>query len=422
MSPRHLLNAKAPRKRVAVIGAGVVGLACALRLKRDGHEVRLYDPETPGSQTSYGNAALIMTAQNTPLSAPGIWKKIPAMLLDSEGPLTVRWRDFPQLARWFLTFLGNSNWRDYERIADTLTPMVTRSLTAWQDLVETAAAQRLFRQDGLLYVFRKPENLAAAGEEAEFRRRFGIQSEFIPPEGLHQMEPALGNGLAGGIFYPESAHTADPAALSAHLLATFQQLGGVLRPVKVDRLAGGGDGPLTLETAEGPEEADEAVVAAGIWSPPLVAPFGVKPLLAAERGYHLMLPEPCLEVRRPIAAGDHKFIVTPLAGGIRLAGTAEFTGIDAEPNWRRSDVLLPLARRLLPGLGGVGAVRWMGRRPSSADGLPSIGRTKAEPRVTCAFGHGHLGLTLAAVTSEIVSDMLARRPLAEAVEAVRPER
>jgi D-amino-acid dehydrogenase len=164
------------------------------------------------------------------------------------------------------------------------------------------------------------------------------------------------------------------------------------------------------------------VVAAGIWSPPLVAPFGVKPLLAAERGYHLMLPEPSIEVQRPIAVGDHKFIVTPLAGGIRLAGTAEFASIDAEPDWRRSDVLLPLARRLLPGLGGVGAVRWMGRRPSSADGLPSVGRTKAEPRVICAFGHGHLGLTLAAVTSEIVSDMLARRPLAEAVEAIGPDR
>ena len=168
---------------------------------------------------------------------------------------------------------------------------------------------------------------------------------------------------------------------------------------------------------------DEAVVAAGIWSSPLVKPFGVKSVLAAERGYHLMLKDPGISLRRPIAAGDHKFIMTPLAKGIRLAGTAEFADADDPADWRRADMLLPLAQTLLPGLNGEAtATRWMGPRPSTPDGLPLVGRTPKNPRVICAFGHSHLGLTLAAVTAGQVADLIARRNPEIPADALRPDR
>jgi len=167
---------------------------------------------------------------------------------------------------------------------------------------------------------------------------------------------------------------------------------------------------------------DHSVVSAGVWSLPLVAPLSVRPRMTAERGYHLMLPEPGVALRRPIGAGDDKFIITPLATGVRLAGTAEFASIEAEPDWRRSDILLPLAQRLVPGLQNGKAQRWMGRRPSTPDSLPIIGRVRGVPQVICAFGHGHLGLTLAAVTSEIVSDLIAGKPEPASLPAFSPYR
>jgi|EndMetStandDraft_8_1072994.scaffolds.fasta_scaffold72971_3 glycine/D-amino acid oxidase-like deaminating enzyme len=407
-------------KHIAVIGAGVIGLATAVRLRREGYRVTLIDPEEPGSQTSFGNAGLIMTAQNGPLSSPGIWRKVPGMLSDRDGPLVVRWRNFPGLTPWFLRFLGNSRWSRYEAIANTLTPLVTRSLESWQTLVGPYESSRLFRQDGLLYVYRNRKNFRAAQKELEFRHRYGIPGEVIPTEELRQMEPALAPDLAGGVLYPESGHCTDPATLSAALFSAYRQAGGEVRRSEVKDLQPSSAG-VRIVTPEGETVVDEVVVAAGIWSPKLVKPFGVRPMLAAERGYHLMLTKPDITLRRPVAAGDDKFVITPMAKGIRLAGTAEFASVKTPPDYRRSDILLGLAQRLLPEIDGQAtATRWMGARPSTPDSLPVIGRTPKNRRIICAFGHAHLGLTLGAVTAEMVSDLVGGR--VRGFEALRPER
>ncbi len=408
-------------KHIAVVGAGVVGLATAVRLRREGYRVTLIDPENPGSQASFGNAGLIMTAQNGPLSTPGLWRKVPGMLRDKDGPLVMRWQHFPRLAPWFMRFLGNSRWSRYEAIADVLTPLVTRSLESWQTLVGAHESARLFRQDGILYVFRERRNFLAAQKELAFRQRYGIPGEIIPTEELRQMEPALAPGLAGGILYPENAHCVDPAALSAALFSAYRQAGGEVRRVAVKELQPSSQG-VRVVTADGETVVDEVVVAAGIRSPRLVKPFGVRPMLAAERGYHLMLTRPDVTLRRPIGAGDDKFVITPMAKGIRLAGTAEFADVDAPADWRRSDNLLPMAQRLFPEMDGQAtATRWMGARPSTPDSLPMVGRTPKNPRIICAFGHAHLGLTLGAVTAEMVSELVGGRR-SNVVEALRPDR
>lgn len=409
-------------KHIAVVGAGVIGLAISVRLRREGYRVTLFDPEQPGSKTSSGNAGLIMTAQISPLSAPGIWRKVPGMLSNPEGPLAVRWRDMHRLTPWFMRFLANSRKARYERIGHTLTPLVTRSLDSWLGLVGSYEGSRLFRQDGLLYVFRERKNFRAGQREVELRRRFGIPGEIIQPEELRQMEPALAPGLAGGVLYPESGHCTDPVALSASLASAFRQAGGEVRRAEVKQLVPAGQGSVRLVTPDGEMEVEHVVVSAGIWSPKLVKPFGVKPALAAERGYHLMLGQPNIELRRPIGAGDDKFVITPMAKGIRLAGTAEFASVNAPPNWRRSEILLGMAKRILPEMDGEEtATKWMGARPSTPDSLPLVGRTPKNPHIICAFGHSHLGLTLGAVTAELVSDLVKGREN-ESLEGLRPDR
>jgi D-amino-acid dehydrogenase len=180
---------------------------------------------------------------------------------------------------------------------------------------------------------------------------------------------------------------------------------------------------VLLVTDEGEFAFDEVVVAAGIWSVPLVKPLGVKNMVVAERGYHLMLQHPGISLHHPIIAGEHKFAITPLNKGIRLAGTSEFAAVDAAPDWRRADLLFPLAQQLFPNLDGAStATRWMGTRPSMPDSLPLVGRTPKNPRIICAFGHGHLGLTLGAVTASQVADILAGRDPEFPTEALDPAR
>lgn len=409
-------------KHIAVVGAGVVGLATALRLRREGYRVTLFDPADPGTQASAGNAGLIMTAHATPLSQRGMWRRVPGMLKDPLGPLVIRRGHRLKLLPWFRQFLKNSKKSQVETIGAALAPMVTHALEAWLGLLNPSEAARLLRQDGLLYVYQNRRNLYVARKEAAFRARFDIPSDIISAEGLREMEPALGKGLAGGVFYPSSAHCVDPRALCASVLSAFRTSGGEVKRTQVLSLSPSLDG-VTLVTDEGEFAHDEVVVAAGIWSASLVKPLGVKAMLAPERGYHLMLRHPGITLRRPIAAGDHKFIISPLSGGIRLAGTAEFAAVNATPDWQRADILLPLAQRLMPNLTGeTTATRWMGVRPSTPDSLPLVGRISKHPRVICAFGHSHFGLTLGAVTAGQVADIIAGRDPDLPIEALDPAR
>ena len=151
------------------------------------------------------------------------------------------------------------------------------------------------------------------------------------------------------------------------------------------------------------------VIAAGAFSKPLAAALGNKVPLDTERGYHMMLPQPEIEIRVPMLISSLGFGVTPMSDGLRLAGTVEFGGLKAPPDYNRAQILLDHAKRLFPGLGDAGAVPWMGHRPSMPDSLPVISRSNRFARVFYAFGHGHLGLSLGAVTGRVIADLVVDR-------------
>jgi D-amino-acid dehydrogenase len=171
-------------KHIAVIGAGVVGLAIALKLRREGYRVIVFEPDEPGSHASRGNASLIMTAQVAPISEPGLWRKVPFMLSDPHSPLLVRWTHLPRMTPWFKRFLRNNRRRQYQAITETLAPLTARSLDAWIALIGASEGDRLFKQDGLLYVFRTPKAFRAGKKDAAFRNQHGVYSEVIPAEEL----------------------------------------------------------------------------------------------------------------------------------------------------------------------------------------------------------------------------------------------
>jgi D-amino-acid dehydrogenase len=164
-----------------------------------------------------------------------------------------------------------------------------------------------------------------------------------------------------------------------------------------------------VRTEAGTHAVDAVVVAAGAWSAELARQLGHRVPLDTERGYHVMLPDPGVMPRLPIYSGDHSFAVTPLAHGLRFAGTVELGGLDAPPNYARADVLLERGRRMFPGLRDSGMTQWMGFRPSMPDSVPVIAASPRHRNAFFAFGHGHLGLTLAAVTGRLVADLVAGR-------------
>ncbi len=160
--------------------------------------------------------------------------------------------------------------------------------------------------------------------------------------------------------------------------------------------------------------ADAAVVAAGAHSKPLAAVLGDAVPLETERGYHAMLRAPEVMPRVPTSDADAKFVATPMANGLRFAGTVELAGLRAEPDWRRARILLRQASTLYPALARSYSedrfTLWMGHRPSLPDSLPVLGPSSRSPDVFYAFGHGHVGMTGGPYTGKVIADIVSGRP------------
>ncbi len=417
------MSAASGSRHFTVLGAGVVGLCCALALRRDGHRVTLIDRAEPGAGTSFGNAGLIQIDSVVPVATPGILRRVPGMLLDPKGPLVLRWRYLPRIAPWLVQFVRAAQPESVERISVALASLLDLSNAAWERVVAETGADDLWRRTGELHVYRRKEAWEGARTSHAIRRRRGSELQDLTVDEVRQLEPALSRDLYAGVFTPTANSIAHPFLLSQRIAARFRALGGEIVQDEIRRIERRPDGgAAALESRTGRYELDALVIAAGAFSKPFAAGCGSRLPLDTERGYHLWLPEPGVEMRRPVIAGDYKFGIVPMTGGLRLAGMVEFAGLDVPPFWQRADLLGDLAREFVPGLNLEVAERWMGYRPSLPDSLPVIGAAPGARDVYFAFGHGHLGLTMGAVTGEVVAGLAAGRPPSVDLAPFRPGR
>ena len=397
-------------RRAAVIGAGAVGIATGLYLQRDGWQVTVIDPEAPGEKASGGNAGLLALAHVAPVAMPGTLRQVPRMLLDPQAPLRIRWRYLPRLLPWLTRFVRASTPARVEAASRALADLLQGALDAYAPLVEAAGVTDLIRRQGYLVAMTSERSLAAAQAELELRRRRGVRFEILRDGEIRQLVPALAKEIRAGVFYPDVGHTVDPKRLVQALAEDLDRGGGELRRARARGFETGSEGVSAVVTDGGAIATDLVVVAAGAWSQPLAAALGSAVPLETERGYHVTLPEPGIEPRLPVVSSELRFCATPMAMGLRLAGTVELAGLDAPPDPGRWQVMLQQARRLYPALNDSGASYWMGHRPSLPDSLPVIGRAPRHANAYLAFGHGHIGLTTAAITGRVIAELAAGRP------------
>lgn len=413
-------SAARPR-RVTVIGAGIVGISAALYLQRDGHRVTVIDPREPGTGASFGNAGGLVFTSCAQLAMPGLLRKVPGMLSDPLGPVTLRWRYLPRIAPWLVRLALASRPARAEAISRALTALNGRAAEPWRDLARQSGADSLLREVGWLKVYETDEALAATAFERELMTRRGRRFELLNADELRQLEPGLAPIFRHGFFQPDAAFCADPAAATARLAADFLARGGEIVRDEVTGFALSGR-PRRVVTLDGGHETEAIVLAAGARSRGLARQLGAKVRLDTERGYHLMLPAADPGLRRPVVNGEEHFVLCPMETGVRLTSQVEFAGLDAPPDYRRIRALLPRAKRMLPGLVAEERSAWLGLRPSLPDSLPVIGPSARHDDVVFAFGHGHLGLTQGPVTGRIVADLLAGRDPGLDLAPYRPGR
>ncbi|MBS3979957.1 MAG: FAD-binding oxidoreductase [Rhodobacteraceae bacterium] len=408
---------------IAVIGAGVVGLTIALELIDQGREVVLVDPGQPGMGASYGNAGTIAGYATSPVGTPDVLRSLPSLLLSKTSPLAIRHRALPSLAPWLLRFLWQSLPAQAERNARGIALLLNGAAEMWDDLALRVQGAGILQRRGCLYLYETPQAFTQAWTGLDRRRALGVEVDLLGPDRLAELEPNLPQGLGGAAFFTGATFLDDPGRMMGLVAAAVQEKARHI-PARAERLerrpdgvvieGGGKDGGLHLH-------ARRVVIAAGAHSRSLAAQAGDRIPLDTERGYHVEwdMAEPLLS--RPSCPTTRGFYFCPMAGRLRVAGTVELGGLRLPPSPHRVAKLVEGARAFFPDLGPPDR-EWMGFRPSLPDSLPVIGPSAAGDEVILAFGHGHLGVTMAPVTARIVSDLLAGRDPGRAAAACRATR
>ena len=397
--------------RILVIGAGIVGLALAWRLRRDGADVAVIDPNPPGEGASFGNAGAISAGSVVPLAMPGVLRQAPQMLLDPAAPLHVPAAYWMRAVPWLARFAAAARPARVERISDALSALHHLAVEQHQALAREIGAPELIAPEGHLYLYRSPQHLAKDAGAWALRRRHGVRIETLDRAGIESLEPAVGPAYTLGQFLPDHAHCVNPHRYCTAIAEALVRAGGVVIQDRATEILVQ-DGRVTGVRGErASHPADAVAVAAGAWSARLLAPLGFRIPLETQRGYHVNLPDPGVQVRRIVVPADRKVFITPMEGGLRVAGTVEFGGLDRAPTPKRAKLLYDDLRVALPEARTDGAEGfWMGHRPCLPDSLPVIGQAPRLPNLWFAFGHGHVGLTGAAPTAELLAPaMLGRR-------------
>lgn len=391
---------------VAIVGAGIVGLATALRLAAEGREVLLIDPNEPGSGASFGNAGTLAEYACMPVGNPALLRALPKLLLDPDSPFALRWPALLQLAPWLVQFVRQSLPTATHANALALAGLLAEALPAWEEMVKEADVADLLRRNGCLYLYRRESDFAKAAGGRALRAGFGVHQEVLTPGEVAALEPSLPPTGARGLYFPDSMNVTDPKTLMRRLLDAGTARGvSVAQAVARLRVEAGG---VRLNGSGIRIKANTVVVAAGAQSRALSMQAGDRIPLETERGYHLEFPTKAPLLNRPVCPVDLGFYMTPMTGRLRVAGTVELGGLAAPANPRRLALLDRGVRQFFPQLVRHSS-EWLGFRPSLPDSRPVIGPSRGSPKVIYAFGHGHLGLTLAPITARLVADLIAGR-------------
>lgn len=413
-------------KTVAVIGAGMVGVATASFLQRAGHDVIIVEPGHPGEGASFGNAGCLNASSVVPMSMPGTIWKVPRWLVDPMGPLVIRWSYLPTLAPWLIRFIRAGTPEKVRHQARALRSLLEPSIATLTPLVRDAGAEDLVRRVGHLVVYRSAQSFLNDSPAWTLRRDNGTTWDELNADELRQLDPNLSRDYVKGVLVAENGHTVNPHRLVNALAETFCRRGGRIEKRRTLGFELDGTRLKGIRTDAGVLAADAAVVAAGVWSKPLAAELGNTIPLETERGYHLMIRDPEVSPRIPTADADGKFVATPMELGLRLAGTVELAGLDAPPDWRRAWVLLWHVHRMFPALKDnypeARLTTWMGHRPSVPDSLPVIGRSRRTPDVIYAFGHGHVGMAAGPMTGKVAAELVSGVTASVDVGPFSPER
>lgn len=395
------------QRDAVVLGAGIIGLATALKLQEAGRSVALVDRHDAGQGTSFGNAGIIERASIYPYAFPRKLTDLVRYGLNGAPEAHYHPAALPKLLPFLWRYWRASEPERHEQAMRAVLPLIENCLAEHEPLIAAAGAEVLLRRTGWVKVFRSPRKLEEALAAARLLKPFRLHFEILDSAGVARLEPNLQETMAGAVHYHDPVCVSDPASLSGAYLRLFQSRGGAFLRGDAATLSQETGGRWAVKTEAGALTARDVVVALGPWADTVYAPLGYKLPMAVKRGYHMHYrPTGNAVLNHTLLDSDNGYVLAPMARGIRLTTGAEFALRDAPPSPVQLARTEPHARRLFPLETRLDARPWMGNRPATPDMVPVIGPAPRHPGLWFAFGHAHHGLTMSAVTGRLITEMV----------------
>jgi D-amino-acid dehydrogenase len=394
------------RTDALVLGAGIVGTSVALHLAKRGLSVTLLDRRAPGEETSYGNAGVIEGNTIFPPVFPSRLNTLLRIALKRATDADYHLSSLLRVAPWLLQFRAHSR---PERLLDTvkaMRPLFAQAVAEHHALAGESGAEGYFRQEGWLKIYRSKASLDAIAPELALAAELRLPNKVLGRDETLALEPHLAPVFDHAVHWSGASSVTNPLALTRAYAARFALLGGVLINGDAHSLHRSGN-RWRIDTAAGPVDAENVVIALGPWAPELLRSLDIRLPLGIKRGYHRHFrPRGNAGLNRPVLDTEYGYMVAPMEQGLRLTTGAEFAARDAPPTPVQLLRLMPAAQGLFPLGEPVEAQPWMGCRPCMPDSRPVIGPAPQQRGVWLAIGHAHWGLTLGPATGRMIAEMM----------------
>ncbi len=394
------------KQPVAVIGAGVVGVSCALWLQKKGFDVTLVDGNEPGSVTSYGNACTFADYGCVPVNNPSLYRRLPSLMFRRNSPLRIDpWYALTHLP-WMLSFLRHCQPREVQKTVFALDSILKKTHAGLDPLVALTGTSDLITTNGCMQVYQNDREFAKDRPRRQVWTDLDIPYYEINRDELIDLEPNLNRRFEKGILLEYTRQTRNPKTLVTRFFQHFMAAGGRLVADHARSITHTRNGIRIYLHNKNSLLANQVVISSGAFSRQIKGCGAEKLPLDTERGYHIQYAGLQELISRPVTWVESGFYVTPMNEGLRCAGTVEIAGLSPKKNQKALDYITRKSRQILD-LPESPTSDWLGFRPTLPDSLPVIGPSTRSPNTWYAFGHHHLGLTLAGITGRLIAELIA---------------
>ncbi|MES2795613.1 MAG: FAD-dependent oxidoreductase [Bacteroidota bacterium] len=405
------------KKKIVIIGAGIIGLFSAYYLSEEDFEITILDKTDGEDGCSMGNAGMIVPSHFIPLASPGMIEKGMKWMLDAESPFYVKPRLNLELLKWGISFYKSAKQSHIDKAKFALRDLSFLSKICYQQLSKSKEFEFGFEEKGLLMLCKSAHGFEEECQAAEIANSIGINANVLKLNEIHQLEPELKPDVMGGIYYPGDAHLY-PNQLVSNLKSFLEKKGvKFIYNTEVVAIESNVEKVTAIKVIQKANNetlnlaCDELILATGSWSQQVAQMLKLSLPMQAGKGYSITKNQKeGKTIHIPTILLEARVAITPMGQNlVRFGGTMEIGGINSQINMNRVRGIVKSVPEFYPNYELQMPDKqevWYGLRPCSPDGMPYIGRSKKFKNLSVATGHAMMGLSLAPATGKLISEII----------------